>query len=54
MIKVQAQTPEVFKMVLFIVFGLIFGSMLEFALKYTKLRIPYIVLVFFSGKYIDS
>lgn len=52
MIKVRAQTPEFFKTVLFIVFGLIFGCMLEFALKYTKLRIPYIVLIFFSGNII--
>ncbi len=37
------------KVVLFVVFGIILGSVIEFILKTIKLPIPYTVLVFYIG-----
>jgi uncharacterized membrane protein (DUF106 family) len=49
-----AVSVDVTSVVIFAVFGILLGVILEFILKYIKIPVPYVVVVFYAGVIVGS
>jgi uncharacterized membrane protein (DUF106 family) len=49
-----AVSVDVTSVVIFAVFGIVLGVILEFVLKYIKIPVPYVVVVFYAGVIVGS